>query len=101
MNLQKNIYRRNNNELFESKNIIYIYFNNAIDYRNSFSNYFIGEIKMELTKRQKEVLEDVLWKECKELINLIHSGSDSVDKRYCSNYLKVVNNLLDKTLEEK
>jgi hypothetical protein len=56
---------------------------------------------MELTKRQKEVLEDVLWKECKELINLIHSGSDSVDKKHCSNYLKVVNNLLDKTLEEK
>ena len=77
MNLQKNIYRRNNNGLFESKNIIYIYFNNAIHYRNSFSNYFIGEIKMELTKRQKEVLEDVLWKECKELINLIHSGSSS------------------------
>ena len=56
---------------------------------------------MELTKRQKEVLEDVLWKECKELINLIHSGSSSVDKRHCSNYLKVVDNILNKLLEEK
>jgi len=56
---------------------------------------------MKLTKRQKEVLEDVLWKESKELMNLIHSGSNSVDKRYCSNNLKVVDNILDKVLEEK
>lgn len=56
---------------------------------------------MELTKRQKEVLEDILWKECKQTINLLHDNSSSVDKRHCSNYLKVVDNILNKLLEEK
>tara|TARA_B100000212_G_C27363259_1_gene529197 strand:- start:414 stop:584 length:171 start_codon:yes stop_codon:yes gene_type:complete len=54
---------------------------------------------MQLTKRQKEVLEEVLWKEAKELINLIQSGSNSIDKRYCSNNLKVIDNILDKVNE--
>ena len=51
---------------------------------------------MELTTRQKELLEELLWKEHKELQSMIFHGGNSVDTKYCANSLKVVTNILEK-----
>ena len=51
---------------------------------------------IELTTRQKELLEELLWKEHKELQSLIFHGGNSVDAKYCANSLKVVTNILEK-----
>jgi hypothetical protein len=56
----------------------------------------IKEKIMELTIRQKELLEELLWKEHKELQSLIFHGGNSVDTKYCANSLKVVTNILEK-----
>ena len=51
---------------------------------------------MELTTRQKELLEELLWKEHKELQSLIFHGGNSVATKYCASSLKVVTNILEK-----
>jgi hypothetical protein len=50
---------------------------------------------MNLTKRQKELLEEILWEQYNELSSLINQDSMCVDNR------KVVLNILYKLQEEK
>ena len=56
---------------------------------------------MNLTKRQKELLEEILWEQYNELSSLINLDSICVDKRYCTNNRKVVINILDKLQQDK
>lgn len=56
---------------------------------------------MNLTKRQKELLEEILWEQYNELSSLINLDSICVDNRYCTNNRKVVLNILYKLQQEK